>query len=233
MKEIIIIWLKNSVDLQSTCHKCRKTKQILWTAIWNQGSVAAGQDHFYSPSLLIPNGFKQSLTTLYLAPRILLQAQKCIVPNTCSIARRFLNDADRLLTWWLGWKFLTMVFYWLDLSNMFPRFSLFWDVTQRRLVVTLKDETDRLSRNVGNYQSQQIPRFHTHISKSPDIPCKQVLGQMNLYSGHSATLSIAWTALNNNNNNIHFCYGLYWHSSWVLCCTSSWMCWFIACCECL
>jgi hypothetical protein len=52
------------------------------------------------------------------------------------------------------------------------RYSLFWDVKQRGLVVsycfTLEDETDRLSRNVGNYQStlRNIPEGRISQHKS-------------------------------------------------------------------
>ena len=59
----------------------------------------------------------------------------------------------------------------------FLRSLLFWDVTKRRF--TLEDGTDRLSRNVGHYQStlRNIPqKRRSHLHSSGSLRSRMYLG---------------------------------------------------------
>jgi hypothetical protein len=50
----------------------------------------------FSATGVTPNMLNQSFTTLNLPPRLLFRFQRAVVPNTCSMGRKHLNNEVRL-----------------------------------------------------------------------------------------------------------------------------------------
>ena len=83
------------VKPQSTSHNYGKIMQISGFGIWIQTTVATEQDYYSTACLpwesTVTCLTKALLSSAYL-PRLLSQVQKVVVINTCSTARKFLND---------------------------------------------------------------------------------------------------------------------------------------------